>query len=135
MKKVKGYLITPRANLHRANLHGADLPDYQVCPPSGDFIAWKRLRYKAIAKLKIPWYARRTSVLTSRKCRAELALVIEITDKNGKPMQVGYSMHDGSEYVVGKFVKPDKYVEDIREECSHGIHFFITKKEAINFSL
>ena len=33
-------------------------------------------------------------------------------------------------YRVGKTVESDSYDDDIRVECSHGIHFFLTRKEA-----
>jgi hypothetical protein len=33
-------------------------------------------------------------------------------------------------YTQGAMVYPDKYDDDIRIECTHGIHFFITKREA-----
>jgi len=35
-------------------------------------------------------------------------------------------------YTVGKMAIPDKYDPDRRNECSHGIHFYITKIEAEN---
>jgi hypothetical protein len=36
-------------------------------------------------------------------------------------------------YTVGEIALPDKYDDDIRVECSSGIHFFITEKEAREF--
>ena len=33
-------------------------------------------------------------------------------------------------YSKGKIIYPDSYNDDIRIECTNGIHFFITKKEA-----
>jgi hypothetical protein len=33
-------------------------------------------------------------------------------------------------YQVGATVYPDSWDEDRWNECSHGIHFFITRKEA-----
>lgn len=33
-------------------------------------------------------------------------------------------------YRVGKIIRPDLFDEDIRVECTNGIHFFITRKEA-----
>ena len=37
-------------------------------------------------------------------------------------------------YRVGEIVRPDSYDPDIRVECSHGIHFFITRKEAEDYA-
>lgn len=31
---------------------------------------------------------------------------------------------------AGKIVRPDKYDSDPRVECTHGIHFFLTREEA-----
>ena len=75
-----------------------------------------------ICKLKIPADAKRINSLVGRKCRAEYAIVIE-----GE----GYDKHTGKlKYEPGKKIIPDSYDDDIRIECSHGIHFFITEKEA-----
>lgn len=37
-------------------------------------------------------------------------------------------------YKVGKIVKPDRYDTNLRE-CSNGIHFFLEKKQAIEYRL
>jgi len=121
------------AKLRNADLLGAKLPDYKICPAGGSFFAWKKLQNSIICKLKIPAYARRTSSLVGRKCRAEFAIV-EYMEKNGKLFKgVAYSKHDGTEYKVGKIMKPDQYDPDIRVECSHGIHFLISYEEALNY--
>jgi Family of unknown function (DUF5758)/Pentapeptide repeats (8 copies) len=115
-----------RANLSRANLSGADLsganlPSFQICPEEGDFIAWKKVK-GGVLKLLIPASAKRTSSLVGRKCRAEFVQVLE-----GE----GVSNHDGKTvYKPGSVVYPDKYDDDIRVECTSGIHFFMTRKEA-----
>ena len=36
-------------------------------------------------------------------------------------------------YRVGEMAYPDSYDEDRWNECSHGIHFFINKQDAINY--
>ena len=110
------------ANLSGANLSGARLPHFQICPEEGSFIGWKKLSGGVIAKLLIPSAAKRTSTLVGRKCRAEWVEVIS---------GCGWDKHSGkTEYVAGKTVYPDKYDGDIRVECTHGIHFFMTRKEA-----
>ena len=109
------------ANLNGANLEGAKLPHFQICPEEGDFIAWKKVS-KGVVKLLIPKEAKRTSSLVGRKCRAEFAVVLE---------GFGVSNHDlKTTYVPGAIVYPDKYDDDIRIECTNGIHFFMTKREA-----
>jgi hypothetical protein len=43
----------------------------------------------------------------------------------------GVSQHDRkTTYCVGEIVRPDSYNGDFREECTNGIHFFITRAEA-----
>jgi hypothetical protein len=41
----------------------------------------------------------------------------------------GTSRH-GGEYVEGATYHPDTYDDDIRVECTHGVHFFLTREEA-----
>jgi hypothetical protein len=110
------------AYLYGANLSGAKLPHFQICPEEGSFIGWKKLTGGVIAKLLVPAEAKRTSTLVGRKCRAEWVEVLS---------GCGWDKHTGkTEYVAGKPVHPDKYDGDIRVECTHGIHFFMTRKEA-----
>ncbi len=37
-------------------------------------------------------------------------------------------------YVVGKVMEPDSFDPEWRNECAPGIHFFITKEEAIAYT-
>ena len=109
------------ANLKGANLEGAKIPHFQICPEEGDFIAWKKV-HGGVLKLLIPAAAKRTSSLVGRKCRAEFVVVLEGS---------GASQHDNKTiYEPGMTVYPDKYDDDIRVECTSGIHFFMTRKEA-----
>jgi len=120
-----------RANLTGANLTGADLGARSIVPDVGAFTAWKALRDNCIARLTIPADARRVSPLTGRKCRAEYAVVEAITASDGSDRTTGESLHEGSfTYTVGQTVRPDAFDDDIRVECSNGIHFFITQAEA-----
>ena len=110
------------ANLRDADLDGAKLPYFQLCPEEGDFIAFKKLGNCSVAKLLIPAKAKRTSTLVGRKCRAEFVKVIE----GG-----GVSSYSRDTiYKEGEFVYPDSYNDDIRVECTNGIHFFLTREEA-----
>ena len=118
------------ANLQHANLRDANLRDavgaeYAIaCTrilPQGSIIGWKKLRDGVIAKLRIPEEARRSHAF-GRKCRAEFADVLE-----GE----GVSQHDAkTKYAPGLRVTCDKWDEDFTNECSGGIHFFITREEA-----
>lgn len=133
------------ANLHYANLIGADLSYasliganlsciianegtsmfWSACPDEGEFIAWKKCRDTVIVKLLIPADAKRSSA-TTRKCRSDKAVVLDVIGE-----EVGVSQHDASfMYKKGETVRVKDFDEDRWNECSTGIHFFITRKEA-----
>ena len=123
------------ANLSRAILNGAIkdaktiLPHYRIAPEVGSFIAFKKLRNNIVATLEIPAEAKRTSSLIGRKCRAEFAKVVALSSN----AVVGYAKHWPSgvfPYHVGEIVRPDSFDDDIRLECTNGIHFFMTRREA-----
>lgn len=118
------------ADLCDANLSGANLPAFSHCPEEGAFTAFKKLAGGVVATLLIPAEAKRTSSLVGRKCRAEFAIVQALSGG----YEVGLSSHDSTtEYRVGQEVRPDSFDPDIRVECTHGIHFFITRKEAEDY--
>ena len=112
------------ARLLGANLSGAVLPSFSILP-AGDLIVWKKLK-EGLCQLKIPSAARRINS-TGRKCRAEYVKVLALFPQGTK---LAHATYDGTVYRVGKIVRPDKYDPDFRVECSHGIHFFITREEA-----
>ena len=114
------------ADLTRANLKDVkNMPCFQIVPEKGSFVGWKKLQNDVIAELLIPAKAARVSS-TGRKCRAEFVEVVELIGSSE-----AFDRHTGKTlYKVGKTIKPDKWDADIRVECTHGIHFFLTKKEA-----
>ena len=122
------------ANLSGADLRGANLRDAYGADlviamthilPDGDLVGWKKCRDGVIVKLRIPAEAKRSHAF-GRKCRAEFADVLEVIGA-----EVGISSHDGeTEYRVGQRVTPDSFDDNWMEECSHGVHFFITRLEA-----
>ena len=129
------------ANLSRANLYGAkNLEQVDAITrilPDGDLIVWKQARtkdgVKAIIQLKIPAAAKRSNA-TGRKCRAEYAKDMKHFVDGKETKQKLYSDHDNSfVYEVGKIIRPDGFDENRWEECSSGVHFFITRWEAENY--
>ena len=136
------------ANLYRADLRGADLRGADLrgadllctvgmsqCPESGAFSGFKKLRDGLIAEIEILPDAKRSSA-TTRKCRCDKAKVIAITLKDGTPFagEYGVSQHDSSFlYKIGDIVSVDNYDNDRWNECSTGIHFFITRQEAVDY--
>lgn len=123
------------AYLYGANLYGATNIDYVVAStrilPEGDIIGYKKARDNRIVKLLIPKEAKRSHAF-GRKCRAEYAEVLEIT-KGSRKLKTAVSQHDLKfKYKVGDILKPTNgnFDENWLDECSIGIHFFITKLEA-----
>jgi len=116
------------ANLEGANLEGANLPHFQI--PDGDLVAWKKIAGGVIVELRIPYRAKRTASLVGRKCRAEFAEVVRFHGSNEQ--EILHIAPNGTEivYRLGQTVVPDSYDDDIRVECTHGIHFFCTRAEA-----
>jgi hypothetical protein len=116
-----------RADLSRADLSGVKyLPAFQIC--EGDLIVYKKVAGK-IVTLAIPKDAKRTASIVGRKCRAEYAMVLEIEGHESVTSN-GCGNGISTTYEEGKKVRPDSYDDDFRIECSHGIHFFLTRKEA-----
>jgi hypothetical protein len=119
-----------RANLNRASLDGANLKNvkglfYQI-PQEGELIVWKAVA-GGVCKLRVPPEAKRTATPIGRKCRAEWVEVLEAPEN-------GRGLHDTNViYRAGEIVRPDKYDPDPRLECTHGIHFFLTREEAEDY--
>ena len=128
------------ADLCGANLGGADLRCARsipyiplACPSDGEFTGWKKVGDKLI-RLLIPADAKRSSA-ASIKCRCEKAKVVAITslDEGECYEEVTNSNYAETIYRVGEMVYPDSYDDDRWNECSHGIHYFINKQDAINY--
>ena len=105
-----------------------------ACPSEGAFIGWKKVEEKYLVKIQIPEDARRLSAAT-RKCRCDKAVVLDITSLDGETHfdEVVNHNHKETTYKVGEVVYPDSFDEDRWCECSHGIHFFVDKKDAIEY--
>ena len=130
------------ANLWGANLWGADLWEAKnipflplACPEKGEFVAFKKCS-GYVVELLIPADAKRCSA-TTRKCRASYAKVLSITTLSGEPVKtdsVTNTVYSPNiVYKVGEFVYPDEFDDDRWNECSHGIHFFINRQEAVEY--
>ena len=139
------------ANLCDADLRGADLCNANLsrasmdqmiwdihtafyplqCPDSGSYIGYKKAS-GLVVELEIPADARRSSA-TSRKCRASKAKVLSITDINGNPGgdQVRSNFDPNFVYAIGETVEVTDFDDNRWNECSTGIHHFITRAEAV----
>ena len=132
------------ANLSGADLSGANLLNVRynectgffalVCPEEGSFIGYKKANGH-IVKLRITEDALRSSA-TSRKCRCSKAEVLSITTLDGEDDGVTSipSNYDSNFiYRVGTTVEVEDFETDRWDECAAGIHFFITRQEAVQY--
>ena len=141
------------ANLSGANLSGVDLSGanyiekaknlfYPIaCPEIGAFVGWKKAKVKTsghecIVKLEITEDAVRSSA-AGRKCRCSKATVLGIQDLEGNVLeQVAVSDRDENfHYIPGTVVSVSDFDENRWNECSTGIHFYITREEAVRHIL
>ena len=151
------------ADLRGADLSGADLRDAylgyadlsdanhvqlsiaktSILPDEGDIIGWKKAwtddtmpPKSVIVKLLIPADAQRSNA-TGRKCRASTARVLDLQDKQGNslpPDTMAYSGHDTDfTYKKGETVHVEDFDTNRWKECAPGIHFFITRIEAVEY--
>ena len=121
-------------NFANAVFQDTEIKFPMICPSDGDFIGWKKCCGK-IVKLKIPADAKRLSG-TGRKCRASKAEVLAIEWRDGTPSsenKIASNYDHSFIYTVGKVVEVDNFDEDRWNECSSGIHFFITREEAVDY--
>ena len=111
-----------------------------TCPDTGSFIGWKKAYDEAgfskIVCLEIPADAKRLSAF-GRRCRCDKAKVIGIYSRDGSPYDGEvHSMWDREfVYRVGQMVAVDNFDDDRFKECAPGIHFFITRQEAMDFGV
>ena len=132
------------ANLSGADLRSADLLNVRydectgffalVCPEEGSFIGYKKANGH-IVKLRITEDALRSSA-TSRKCRCSKAEVLSITTLDGEDDELTSipSNYDSDFiYRVGTTVEVEDFETDRWDECAAGIHFFITRQEAVQY--
>ena len=133
------------ADLRGADLYGADLPELTIAktsilPDEGDIIGWKKAYVDdttpVIVKLLIPADAQRSNA-TGRKCRASKARVLDLQDKQGNslpPDTTAYSSYDPEfTYKKGETIHVENFDTNWCLECAPGIHFFITRIEAVEY--
>lgn len=112
-----------------------------ACPEEGSFIGYKAAltvvngdQINCIVKLRITEDAKRSSA-TTRKCRCSKAEVMSITTVDGEELGVAaYSYkHPCFIYGVGNTVEVSDFDENRWNECSTGIHFFLSRSDAVNW--
>ena len=142
-----------KANLNNADFRNAEFDECNLtniiydeltagialaCPEKGAFTAFKKAHLyggeRCIVELLVPADAKRSSA-TTRKCRVSKAKVIAVykfDDGVYAPVkQNAYSNHtDSFVYKIGSTVSVKNFDENRWNECSTGIHCFITMREA-----
>ena len=153
-KWLRGEEGGERAVLSGADLSGADLRDAvlrgavlrgvsynertaffaMACPEEGAFVGFKKA-HGYIVKLLILDDAKRSSA-TTRKCRCSKAEVISITNTDGSDADrtsIPSDYDPAFVYTVGEVVEVEVFDENRWNECAPGIHFFITRDEAVRY--
>ena len=127
------------ACLRNADLRGADLRGAEnlvlpiACPEKGSFVGWKKCLGGLIVELEICADAKRSSA-TGRKCRCDKAKVLSVVDTDGNNLDYAISGYDANfVYRVGEIVSVDNFDDNRWNECAQGIHFFITRQEAVDY--
>ena len=104
------------------------------CPETGSFIGYKKAS-GYIIELEICADAKRSSA-TSRKCRCSKAKVLAITNLDGSESglsEVKSNYDKDFIYRVGETVEVPDFDDNRWNECAAGMHFFITRDEAVKY--
>lgn len=139
------------ADLRGADLHGADLreadlrgallgnvenlspqtaAELEILPRRGEVYGWKKCRHDVLVEIVVPDGVPRSNA-SGRKCRAKSVRVVYVHGAD-----IGYSLYDSDVcYVEGATVSCDSWCGDRWQECGGGIHFFLTKEEAEEFTM
>ena len=134
------------AYLQGADLRGAKNFDIatiihtrSIVPEVGVFTGFKQARTddgRVIVCLEVPATAKRLGGLLGRKCRVSEAVVMSMTHPDGTPYEgEASSLRDSKfKYAMGLVVEVAGFCEDVTEECAAGIHLFLTRQEAVEYS-
>lgn len=127
------------AILEKANLDGIKTDTMtkgfrMCCPETGAFVAYKKCLYDRIVQLFIPADAKRSSA-TGRTCRCDKAKVLSVRSIDCRQeYDEAWSLVDEQfVYRKGSWVYADAFTEDRFQDSTHGIHFWMTRDEAIQY--
>ncbi len=105
-----------------------------ICPEIGPFLAYKQCHNFRIVQLLIPADAKRSSA-TNNTCRCSKAKVLTIKSidcKNSYEEAVSL-VDDNFIYRVGEVAIADSFNNDRWIDSTNGIHFYMTRDEAIGY--
>ena len=104
------------------------------CPETGAFIGYKKCYEDRVVMLLIPADAKRVSA-TNNACRCDKAKVLTITSFDfTQSYDWAVSLVDENfVYKKGEWIYPDRFTEDRWVESTYGIHFWMSREEAIAY--
>ena len=104
------------------------------CPETGAFVAYKKCLNDRIVQLLVPADAKRTSA-TGPTCRCSKAKVLTIKnfDETISYDEAWSTVDDNFVYRKGEWVEVKDFNEDRWMDSTTGIHFWMTRKEAIAY--
>ena len=126
--------ILEKANVNRV-LTDSETKWFQLrCPEKGAFIGYKKCLYDRIVTLYIPEDAKRSSA-TLPTCRCSKAKVLRISNfSDTERYQEAWSLVDENfVYKLGEWVEIFNFNEDRWMDSTTGIHFWMSRKEAMNY--
>ena len=107
-------------------------------PEVGSFHGWKKLADGVLAHVLIPADAERVGGSEFGKCRASKVITLDLWDRSGVRLTDPTARHAGTyramaEYQCGEETVADNYDPDPTQQCTGGIHFFLTRQEALDY--
>lgn len=104
------------------------------CPETGAFLGYKKCFNGRLVQLLIPADAKRTSAtMNSCRCNKAKVLTIKSFDYEEKYTEAWSLVDENFVYRVGEWVEVKDFNEDRWMDSTTGIHFWLTREEAMNY--
>ena len=143
------YADMRECNIEGANLHCAVLEYAKLdgiisneetkwfrlhCPEKGAFLGYKKCFNGRLVQLLIPADAKRTSAtMNSCRCNKAKVLTIKSFDYKENYTEAWSLVDENFVYRVGEWVEVKDFNEDRWMDSTTGIHFWLTREEAMNY--
>lgn len=132
------------ANLYAAVLEHAILIDVKSdentkwfrlhCPETGPFVAYKKCMYDRVVQLLVPADAKRTSsTYPACRCNKAKVLTIKSFDETEEFDEAWSLVDENFVYRKGQWVEVKNFNEDRWFDSTTGIHFWMSREEAIKY--
>ena len=104
------------------------------CPEKGAFLGYKKCCFDRIAELLIPGDAKRSSAtLNTCRCSRAKVLIIKSVDCSTYYEEAWSLVDEEFVYRRGEWVEVPDFDEDRWNDSTTGIHFWMTREEAIGY--